>query len=110
MDGSLCVDMLRFGRLPPYPRTIPLPHNSSSRPPSPARATTTRLTTKTRNSRRISMVQSLNLPGILAVAQVVRSPSLLLPHIAVPHIGFLDFQALKDAGAWKAKKMTEAVI
>ncbi len=44
------------------------------------------------------MVQSLNLPGILAVAQVVRSPSLLLPHLAIPHIGFLDFEALKAAG------------
>lgn len=56
------------------------------------------------------MVQSLNLPGILAVAQVVRSPSLLLPHVAVPHIGFLDFEALKDAGTWTAEKSTTEVM
>lgn len=62
------------------------PCNPQTKLRSPQRTTTT------------TMVQSLNLPGILAVAQVVRSPSLLLPHVAVPHIGFLDFQALKDAG------------
>lgn len=70
-------------------------HTDSSPPTKPFFARPQR-----RREEVVSMVQSLNLPGILAVAQVVRSPSLLLPHVAVPHIGFLDFQALKDAGAY----------
>lgn len=48
------------------------------------------------------MVQSLNLQGILAVGQVLRSPSLMLPHVSVKHIGLLDFELLRQAGTCPA--------
>lgn len=44
------------------------------------------------------MVQSLNLQGILAVGQVLRNPSLMLPHVSIKHIGLLDFELLRQAG------------
>jgi len=44
------------------------------------------------------MVQSLNLQGVLAIGQVIRNPSLMLPHVSVKHIGFLDFELLRQAG------------
>lgn len=44
------------------------------------------------------MVQSLNLQGILAVGQVLRNPSMMLPHVSIKHIGLLDFELLRQAG------------
>lgn len=44
------------------------------------------------------MVQSFNAAGILGIGRVLLRPSLLLPHVAVPHIGHLDFQELKNIG------------
>jgi hypothetical protein len=42
--------------------------------------------------------QSLNIDALFFLRKVVRSPSLLLPHVTVPHIGYIDWKALKEAG------------
>ncbi|RKO85653.1 mitochondrial PGP phosphatase-domain-containing protein [Blyttiomyces helicus] len=44
------------------------------------------------------MVQSFNLPGILAFAKVLANPSLAVPHIIVQDVRCIDFAALKAAG------------
>jgi hypothetical protein len=49
---------------------------------------------------RVKMVQSINVPGILALGRLLRRPSLLVPHLAVQDINALDFKALKQAGRY----------
>ena len=42
------------------------------------------------------MVQSLNTKALLALASVVRRPSLLVPHVSLDNVSQLHYQALKD--------------
>ncbi len=42
------------------------------------------------------MVQSLNTKALLALASVVRRPSLMVPHVTLENVSQLQYQALKD--------------
>jgi len=42
--------------------------------------------------------QSLNWDAMRVLAKVAKSPGLAVPHISVPHIGHVDWPALREAG------------
>ncbi|TPX63682.1 phosphatidylglycerophosphatase [Spizellomyces sp. 'palustris'] len=44
------------------------------------------------------MVQSLNFSSLASIGKIVRSPSLLIPHLSVPDIRYINFKALQAAG------------
>ena len=48
------------------------------------------------------MVQSINTRALLALASVVRRPSLLVPHVALQNVSQLNYTALKDQCGIKA--------
>jgi phosphatidylglycerophosphatase GEP4 len=44
------------------------------------------------------MVQTINTKAILTLASVLRRPSLLVPHVSIPTISDVNFDALKECG------------
>ena len=77
---------------------IIIPSNVPGRPTCSSLSTTANKPPSRSRAASVLMGQSFNLQGIKGVGRVLFKPSLMVPHLSVPHIGHINFQALKDAG------------